>query len=220
VRFALAHEPADGDARHDHGRINMPEDLFVPLAVRFAARNALLFAVLILCAGLPAWAHNGPPFPIMEGKKIGPFTVAVWSNPDVGTGSFFVIIDSPPIDQIPDDLKVEVAVQPVSGRLPEAKYGAWREKLRDQVQYKTQVPFDKQEQWRVRVLLASSMGGGEAQTNVQVTPPGLGRWDLLLYLLPFLGIGLLWLKAVATKRERKKGRAAGPLRPERPGPAN
>ena len=186
----------------------MPKGSYASIATRVAVRHALLLAVLILCAGLPAWAHNGPPFPIMEGKKIGPYTVAVWSNPDVGTGSFFVIIDSPPIDQVPDDLKVEVAVQPVSGRLPETKYGAWREKLRDQVQYKTTVPFDKQDEWRVRVLLASSIGGGEAQTNVQVTPPGLGRWDLLLYLLPFLGIGLLWFKAVATKRERKKAYAA------------
>lgn len=168
----------------------------------------MLLVLLVCCAALPAGAHNGPPFPIMEGKKIGPYTVSVWSNPDVGTGSFFVIIDAPPVDQIPDDLKVDVAVQPASGRLPEATYHAWREKLRDQVQYKTVVPFDKQEQWRVRVVLASSVGGGEAQTNVAVTPPGLGRWDLLLYLLPFLGVGLLWFKAAATKRERRKRQAA------------
>ena len=187
----------------------MRQGFYRSIATLVAARNTLLLAVLILCAGLPAWAHNGPPFPIMEGKKIGPYTVSVWSNPDVGTGSFFVIVDAPPIDQVPDDLKVEVAVQPVSGRLPEAKYGAWREKLRDQVQYKTTVPFDKQEEWRVRVLLASSIGGGEAQTNVQVTPPGLGRWDLLLYLLPFLGIGILWFKAAATKRSQRKATAAG-----------
>jgi len=187
----------------------MRQGFYRSIATLVAARNTLLLAVLILCAGLPAWAHNGPPFPIMEGKKIGPYTVSVWSNPDVGTGSFFVIVDAPPIDQVPDDLKVEVAVQPVSGRLPETKYGAWREKLRDQVQYKTTVPFDKQEEWRVRVLLASSIGGGEAQTNVQVTPPGLGRWDLLLYLLPFLGIGILWFKAAATKRSQRKATAAG-----------
>lgn len=195
----------------------MPKGLYASIAARVTVRGALLLAALILCAGLPAWAHNGPPFPIMEGKKVGPFTVSVWSNPDVGTGTFFVMIDPPANAKVPGDLKVDVIVQPVSLRLPEAKYGAWREKVRNQVEYKTDVPFDRQEEWRVRILLASSMGGGEAQTNVQVTPPGLGRWDLLLYLLPFLGIGILWFKAAATRRSRRGNTAAAS---RRPGPAN
>jgi hypothetical protein len=101
-------------------------------------------------------------------------------------------------------MKVQIAVQPVSGRLPERVYDAWREKVRNEVEFKTTVPFDKEETWRVRILLASASVTGQTQTNVEVTPPGLGRWDLLLFLLPLLGIGILWFKAAKTKLNRKK----------------
>jgi hypothetical protein len=134
---------------------------------------------------------------------MGPVTISVWTNPDVGTGSFFVLVDAPTGGKIPSDLKVDVAVQPLSGRLPEQHYAAWRENLRGQVEYKTLVPFDAQEMWRVRVTITSAEGGGEAVANVEVTPPGLGRWDMLLYLLPFLGVGFLWFKAVRRKHRRK-----------------
>jgi hypothetical protein len=165
---------------------------------------ALTLALLVFSKGTPAWAHIGPPYPIMENRKIGPLSVDVWSNPDVGVGSFFVIINPPPGMSVPSDMKVQVAVQPVSRRLPEMTYGAWREKLRDRVEFKTTVPFDKEEMWNVRVLLSSVQVTGETDTTVPVTPTLLGRWSLLLFLLPFLGIGFLWFKAASVKRHRKK----------------
>ena len=158
----------------------------------------------MLSGSVSAFAHIGPPYPIMENRKIGSMTIAVWSNPDVGNGSFFVIVDPPQGSSVPADIKVQVAVQPVSGRLPEKIYGAWREKLRDRVEFKTDVPFDKEETWRVRVLISSAQVRGEADTDVQVTPALLGRWDLLIFLLPFLGVGFLWFKAVRTKLQRRK----------------
>ncbi len=163
----------------------------------------VLLPVLLGLMSPRALAHNGPPFPIIENRAVGPVVISVWTNPDVGTGSFFVLVDPPAGGKIPSDLKVDVAVQPLSGRLPEKHYAASRENLRGQVEYKTLVPFDAQEMWRVRVTIDSAEGGGEAVANVEVTPPGLGRWDMLLYLLPFLGVGFLWFKAVRRKHRRK-----------------
>jgi tetratricopeptide (TPR) repeat protein len=58
--------------------------------------------------------------------------------------------------------------------------------------------------------LHSSQGDGEATASVEATPAGFGRWDLLLYLLPFAGAGFLWFKAVKAKRSyRKKQLEAG-----------
>lgn len=170
-------------------------------AMRRAALTLLLFA---LCGCGAAWAHIGPPYPIMQNRKIGPFNVEVWSNPDVGTGSFFIIIDPPKGGTVPADMKVQVAVQPVSKRLPEAIYGAWREKLLDHVEFKADVPFDQEETWHIRILFASSVASGESDTDVQVTPTLLGRWNLLLFLLPFVGIGVLWFKAASVRRNRKR----------------
>lgn len=173
---------------------------------RFSWRTCLAVALFVFCGSAPAWAHIGPPYPIMQNRKIGNLTVAVWSNPDVGIGSFFVVIDPPKGGSVPSDMKVQVIVQPVSGRLPEKTYNAWRDKLRSRVEYKADVPFDKEESWHIRVLLASTQASGETDTDVEVTPALLGRWDLLLFLLPFLGIGFLWFKGMTTKRKNRRAR--------------
>lgn len=174
--------------------------------------------MLLALSAAPAWAHIGPPYPIMQNRKIGPLNVEVWSNPDVGTGSFFVVIDPPPGGSVPTDMKVQVGVQPDSKRLPEAVYGAWREKLKDRVEFKTVVPFDKEEMWHVRVILSSAAVSGVTETDVSVTPGILGRWDLLLFLLPFLGISVLWFKAMSVKLKRRK-RARRKAPPTSPAPA-
>jgi hypothetical protein len=166
--------------------------------------SCLAIACLLAIASPRAFAHTGPPFPIMEDRTVGPVVVTIWANPDVGTGSFFVLVSALPGQTVPSDLKVRIAVQPVSGRLAEVGYDAWREQLRGQIEYKVVIPFDRQEKWRIHLTLASAQGNGEASTDVEVTPPGFGRWDLLLFALPFLGVGVLWFKAISVKRSRKR----------------
>jgi hypothetical protein len=163
-----------------------------------------LLIVLLLVWPTPVGAHNGPPFPIIENKKVGPCIVALWTHPDVGTGAFYVFVDPAPGGTIPDDLKIKIGVQPVTGRLPEKFYEAAHVKSRGQVEYNAQADFDRQELWRVRLVIESSQGGGEATAEVQVTPPGFGRWDLLLYLLPFLLVAFLWFRGITRAKQRRK----------------
>lgn len=163
--------------------------------------RGVLAVCLLLSLFSNSSAHEGPPFPIIVDKSVGPCIVSVWTDPDVGESTFFVIINPQPGGTIPADLKVQLGVQPTSGRLAEALYPAQREDLRNQVQYKALVFLDAQEMWRVRVVLASAQGSGEASATVEATPPGYGRWDLLIYLLPFVAVALLWLRAVARRRQ-------------------
>ncbi len=152
---------------------------------------------------LPARAHNGPPFPIIENQKVGPWVVSLWTHPDVGTGTFFVLVDPLPGSTIPDDLKIGIGVQPESGRLPEVVYVAARDDTRGQVEFKALADFDRDEFWRIRLVLQSSQGSGEMISRVEATPPGFGRWDLLLYLLPFLAVAFLWFRGMTRTRRRK-----------------
>jgi hypothetical protein len=158
---------------------------------------------LWLLLAATAQAHIGPPFPIIENQKVGPYTVALWTHPDVGTGTFFVLVDALPDGSIPDDLKIGIGVQPESGRLPEVVYTAMRDDTRGQAQYKSLAEFDRDEFYRIRLVLQSSEGGGEALSRVEATPPGFGRWDLLLYLLPFLAVAFLWFRGMARIRNRR-----------------
>jgi hypothetical protein len=168
-----------------------------------------LLLALLLVLTMPASAHNGPPFPIIEDKKMGPCIVALWTHPDVGTGAFYVFVDPAPGATVPDDLKIKIGVQPVTGRLPETFYEAGRVKSRGLVQYNAQAQFDRQELWRVHLVIQSSQGDGEATAQVEVTPPGFGRWDLLLYLLPFLIVAFLWFHGISRMKRRKNARLRG-----------
>src|SRR6202167_1072355 len=175
-----------------------------------------LLIVLLLVWPTPAGAHNGPPFPIIENKKVGPCIVALWTHPDVGTGAFYVFVEPAPGGTVPHDLKIKIGVQPVTGRLAETFYEAERVKSHGQAQYNAQANFDRQELWRVRLVIQSAQGGGEAITQVEVTPPGFGRWDLLLYLLPFLLVAFLWFRGISRTRRRRSEqlrKAAGTANP-------
>jgi hypothetical protein len=162
--------------------------------------GVLLFIVLVFARTL--YAHEGPPFPLFVDQKVENYVVSIWTDPDVGTALFFVILNGEP----PNDLRVQIGVQPVSGRLQEVFYPAERENVQGRVQYKSLVQFDAQEMWRVRVQLQSAQSGNaETVATVEATPPGYGRWDLLIYLVPFLAVGLLWAMAMIRKLKQRTG---------------
>ncbi|MBI2807136.1 MAG: hypothetical protein HYX68_19315 [Planctomycetes bacterium] len=160
-------------------------------------------ALLLLVVAARAPGHDGPPFPIIVDRQAGPYVISVWADPDVGTGTFFVILAPAPGKSLPEEMKVTVHVQPTSGRLPEASYECKRQNLRNRVQYHGEVEFDQQEMWRVRVQIHSELGAGEVSTEVEATPPGFGPWDLLLYGFPFILFGSLWMYAALRRRFSK-----------------
>jgi len=208
----MAHVSADGNARNDDdGRLMERMGLRMHGTDNHRVLRTLLACLLAgafsMFSAENAAAHNGPPFPIITDQRVGPYIISLWTHPDLGTGLFFVMVDPLPGGTIPKDLKVQIGVQPASGRLAEVVYSAWLQDLRGQVEYKTEVQFDQQENWSVRLILASSAGGGEAISQVVPTPAGFGRWDLLLYLLPFLGVGFLWFTAITKRRRLRKARA-------------
>jgi hypothetical protein len=162
-----------------------------------------LLLILVFFGARDAVAHEGPPYPLFLDRQVDRYVVSVWTDPDVGTGLFFVILSGSA--ELPSDLRVQVGVQPVSGRLPEAFYTAQRDNLQGQVQYRAEVQLDAEELWQVRVKLESAQGNAETVATVEATPPGYGRWDLLVYLMPFLAIGLLWSIAMIRKLKRRTG---------------
>ncbi len=165
--------------------------------------GVLFIVALALLVALPAKAHNGPPFPIIENHKMAGCTISLWTHPDIGTGTFFVLLDPVPGGKIPDDLRIEIGIQPESGRLAEVMYPAVREDSRGQVEYNASAQFDRDEFYRVRLVLHSAQGMEEALSRVEATPPGYGRWDLLLYLLPFLAVAFLWFRGMSRRRRHK-----------------
>src|SRR5690606_31855498 len=89
---ALDDGAADGDARLHDGNVMD--------RVRRSTAAWLLVAGLLLPA--PVRAHEGPPFPIIVDERVGPYVVSVWTDPDIGIGTFFVVLEPPGDDPLPE----------------------------------------------------------------------------------------------------------------------
>jgi hypothetical protein len=168
---------------------------------RFAAVAAL--ALGTLGAPPPAGAHEGPPFPVVMDRRIGPYLVSVWTDPDIGTGTVFVVLEPPEGRSLPAGTSVRVGVRPVSERLAEVVYQAEPQPVRHGARHFAEVRFDRGGMWRLRVVLDGVEGGGEVAVEVEATPDGtIGPVGLLVYPLPFLAVGFLWWKAALRRRRR------------------
>lgn len=168
-------------------------------------RIALSLLLGGLLAAAPARAHEGPPFPILVDQQAGPYKASVWTDPDIGTGIFFVVLETPEGESLPAGTRVRIGVQPASGRLAEAVYEAEAQPVRQGARYFTEVRFDQGEMWKVRIRIDGAAGGGELTSEVEPTPDGtIGPIALLLYPLPFLAVGFLWLKAALRRRLPRK----------------
>src|SRR5690349_16495162 len=94
---------------------------------RRAAPTVRFMVLFIALAFAPVIrAHEGPPFPLFVDQKVDRYVVSVWTDPDVGTALFFVILND---KDLPADLHVRIGVQPVSGRLAEVFYPAELENI-------------------------------------------------------------------------------------------
>jgi hypothetical protein len=174
---------------------------------RTARLSVFAFLLALALPGRPARAHQGPPFPILTDKSVGPYVASVWTDPDIGTGTFFVVLEAPEGKDLPARTAVRIGVQPVSGRLREAVYTAESQPVRSGARYYAAIPLDRGEMWRVRVFLDSPQGGGVLTAQVEATPDGtIGPIAIVWYAFPFLAVGFLWLKAAL----RRKGAPPAP----------
>jgi hypothetical protein len=174
--------------------------------LQFSICNFQLLLLPHLCLALlptTAHAHSGPPFPLLVDEKAGPYKVSVWADPDIGTGTFFVFVESPDGGKV-GDVEVKVSVKPTSGRLSEASYEAKPQQAGSRVQHVAEVEFDAQEFWQVHFEISGPAGKGELSAEVEATPPGLGVWDFALYLFPFVLLATLWVYGVIRYRNHRR----------------
>lgn len=178
----------------------------VALARRRLAALALLCAFMLV---REAGAHAGPPYMIMPEAELRGRTVSVWADPDVGVSRFFVIFEGGDGPTKALDARIEVWIEPVDGRLPRTTYVAKRDTSTRQLQYLAQPVFDRQDIFRVGVVITPAEGDAmELLTEVEATPDGLQPWYMAVYGFPFLLLIGFWI--VAMRRRWRMTRDAGP----------
>jgi hypothetical protein len=170
-----------------------------------------LVGFLLLCSiSALAHDHHAPPARIITDEHVGPWTISVWAQQHMDTGMFFVKVrpsSGTTAPTVPDDLKVEIGVQPANQNSAGTFYPASRD-FQDE-QYIAEAPFDAEKSWQITVRLQSSRGVNETTTYINASPPLPGQWQFLLYSLPFLSVGGLWLRVYLLRRGLKRNLALG-----------
>jgi len=191
-----------------HSLSMMNSGFLLARAARLGQLLCCLVSFLLLCSiSALAHDHHAPPARIIADEQVGPWTISVWAQQHMDTGRFFVKVRPSSGTAVPDDLKIEVGVQPADQSSTETFYPADRES--PDAQYEAEAPFDAEKSWQIRVRLQSSRGINETTTYIGASPPGLGQWQLLLYSLPFLSVGGLWLQVYRLRRGLKRRLALG-----------
>lgn len=175
-------------------------------------RGVVCAATLIVLA-LPrvSNAHDGPPFPILVEEPVANYLVSVWADPDLGTGTFYVITDASDGKPAATEPDVKVWVQPATERLPKAAYSTERDTVRNHMQFVAHPEFDALEMWKVGVVVTPpGKPSTELTAEVEVTPPGFGLWDFAIYLFPFVLIGGLWGAGLIRRWKANRNREGQP----------
>jgi hypothetical protein len=175
----------------------------------------------ILASAQLASAHLGPPYPILVDQSVPGYSVTVLANPDIGQAIFIVAFEA--VKSAPQGpvSGVDIWIQPLNGRIPKAVYHARQESTRGNLQFVANPDIDTEEMLKVGVDI--HMGDGSSRsfaTQVQSTPPGVGRWGVLFFFFPFILFGGLFGMALFRRsRGRRASRTISPSSSD-PGIAN
>jgi hypothetical protein len=165
-------------------------------------RRLFILGLLLAWLAQPAtaWAHVGAPYPVLLEEPVGPYLASALADPDVGQGTFYVMVELPDGQPLPPDTTVTVSIAPEDRHLAEAAYPSQREQTRYGERFVAEVPFDTKGPWQVRLVIRGATGQGEISFPVEVTPSGIGLLASLACLVPFLILGGLWLRGARRQR--------------------
>ena len=171
---------------------------------RRAGRIVVL--TLVAAAARVASAHDGPPYPIVSDRLVGPYLVSIWTDPDttddgVPGGQFWVRVDRRGRDQeLPEQTRARVAIRPLDRTGPELEAPAAPVRGDVTNQFAALV-MDHEGRFAVQVAIDGPLGlasvEGEVDATYDLRP---SAYLLPVYLLPFVLAGLVWGRLLVRRR--------------------
>jgi hypothetical protein len=175
-----------------------------------------LAAVLVTTLAIARLAaHSGPPFPIVSDRVAGNYVVSIWTDPDATDtgkpgGQFWVVLRARRTEaDVPAGTRVTVAIRArdragapeLSARAAPVDGMAGRQFAA--------LLMDHEGPFAVRVAVDGPLGPAEMTSAVDATydlrpPPVL----FFVYVLPFVAIGLLWMRVLWKRRSLRRSPTA------------
>ena len=176
-----------------------------------ARRRVFVFAFALSIAPRAVHAHDGPPFPIVSDRPAGPYVVSIWTDPDTtddgsAGGQFWVRLHvAREVGAVPSGTRAEVSIEP-AGHAGHGRSAVAAPVNGDVTNQFAALVMDHEGRFAVRVRIDGPLGAASVDAQVDATynlrPP---RAMLILYLLPFVLVGLLWGRLIV-RRRRSSGR--------------
>ena len=171
-----------------------------------------IIAAALLLVSIVAWpsgvaAHDGPPFPIVSDRIAGGYRVSIWTDPDTtddgAPGGQFWVRLAPASGEpaLPAQTRASVAIRPLDR--PGVELRAMAAPVRDDVtnQFAALV-MDHEGRFAVQVAIAGPLGAATVDAEVDATYDlRPAPYLLVVYLVPFLLIGLLWGRQMMKRRK-------------------
>lgn len=177
-------------------------------------------AVIVLAGALSLTsrdlaAHDGPPFPIVSDRVAGAYRLSIWTDPDTtddgsAGGQFWVRLEGEGDRTLPPETRATVSIRPLDRPGPELRAAA--APVRGDVANQfAALRMDHEGRFAVQVIVDGPLGGIEVTSEVEATydlrPPA---YLLVLYLAPFVAVGLLWLRLIVSRRAARLNSPADP----------
>jgi hypothetical protein len=163
-------------------------------------------AGVLVIASAPGQAHDGPPFPILSDHVAGPYVVSIWTDPDTTDdgspgGQFWVRLHrAATAADVPPETRATVALRPLGRTGPPltAPASPVRGDVTNQF---AAIVMDHEGRFAVHVAIDGPLGAAAADATVEATYDLRPSKSLLvLYVVPFLLVGLLWGRMLLRRR--------------------
>jgi hypothetical protein len=178
---------------------------------------AALAVVLIAPASIAA--HDGPPYPIVMDRLVGPYRLSIWTDPDTTDdgspgGQFWVTLGPAGPGPLPPRTDAAIAIRPLDRPGPERRATATPVRGNVTNQF-VALLMDHEGRFAVRLTVAGPAGEATVDSEVDATydlrPP---PYVILVYAMPFLLVGLLWARLILRRRvERVRAARSDPPLP-------
>ncbi len=184
--------------------------------------SPLRLMAAVFCLGLtlprPALAHLGPPFPVISDQPVPGYKLTVLANPDTTQAVAYVVLERNNVPGAPAVSGVEVWIEPSDRHVARSSYPAVRENSRGTLRFLAQPNFDTVGRWYLGANVHFADGRSyRFITNVDATPPGIGRWGLLLFAAPLVAFAALFMTVMIRRRRlrsrRQKPQCLAPTKP-------
>lgn len=169
------------------------------------SRLAIVVAFMLTAFALRGGAHSGPPYPILSDQVAGAYLISVWTDPDTTDdgspgGQFWIRIHLVDGGEVPPKTQATVSISAVD-RLESARTGSASPVRGDITNQFAAVEMDHEGSFGVLVKVEGPRGLATVVATVDATYDlRPSRSLLLVYLVPFVLVGLLWGRLLMRRR--------------------